>query len=388
MIFGIRTKRTALGRFTSDKCAACKNGSEYAFIKKTKYLVIFGINLIPLKTTYESVCKQCDDISEVKTRVGKEIAKKEFSSENTKRNLIDAAKVAAALIVVAAAVFLPLLLIRVPVSTPQRLKDLVNENGTYNILLEDGTHLGTVNVASGEKTLAFYDKIRVLTGESGADGTFVIHEYYYEETDDETGETELVRMVDEPGVLEDRYKRVVRTYHYDVVADSLGYSFGVVDLSAIEYGADSAVYPFVSYRDDGEVQNYTKVQYTLPGQELYVTFLGTPDSSLVQTVAFEVSDIADGRTTKSALYQLDDTMKGVAQTSGLGIGSTADDLLSFISDNELSAIQIMTYEYYGDTDVVTSTTYTQPDSAGDMQTVTQNYTITEKDGYYIMEDAE
>ena len=389
MFFGIRNKRTALGRFTSEKCTVCKDGTEYAFIKKTKYLVAFFINLIPLKTTYESVCKQCGDVSDVKTRVGKEIAQKEFASEYTKRNLIDIAKVAAAVIVVAAAVLLPILLVHVPATSPETLKSLVSEDGVYNILQEDGTVLGTVDITDGEKTLTFYDRIRVLTGEPGADGSFLLHEYFYEKTNTETGETALVRLADDPGVLQDRYSRDVRTYHYDVAADALGYARGVVDLSTIEYSADKVIYPFVFYLDSGEAKDYTEVLYLMPDQQLHVTFIGAAsDNDLIQAIAIEVADMDGDRAMKRDIYQFDTTTIGLAQANGLSPASTAEDFLTFILDNALTPIQSMTYQYYGDTNVITQNTYSQPDDTGVMQTVTQDYIITEKDGYYIMQAAE
>ena len=390
MIFGIREKRAALGRFTSATCDACKSGKEYAFIRKTKYLVIFFINLIPLKTTYESVCKECDDMADVDTEAGQRIVRKYFSGENAKRSALDAAKIIAALVIIAAAVLLPVLLVRIPVATPAELKALVDEDGTYNILQEDGTVLGTVTVTDGEKTLSFYDHIRVLKGDNSTEGSFLMHEHYYEQVDEETGAAELERLDDDPGVLQDQYLTDVRTYYYDLANDALGYYRGVVDLSTIAYSDDKVVYPYVYYLNGDEPEQYSEVLYLTADKQVRVTFIDTgSEDSTIHAVTIEVAGMDDqNRPANRSIYQFDDDTITLAETAGLTTDSTIDAILDFIDTNALSPTQSMTYTYYGDTSVFTQTDYTQPDTSGAMQTVTQEYTITEKDDYYIMEAVE
>ncbi len=390
MIFGIREKRAALGRFTSATCGACKSGKEYAFVKKTKYLVIFFINLIPLKTTYESVCKECDDISDVDTEAGRQTVKEHFAGENAKRNALDAAKIVAAVVIIAAAVVLPVLLIKIPVATPEELKALVDEDGTYNILQEDGTVLGTVNITDGEKTLSFYDHIRVLKGDNSADGSFLMHEHYYEVVDEETGATELKRLDDDTGVLQDQYLTDVRIYYYDLANDALGYYRGVVDLSTISYSDDKVIYPYIYYVNDTEPEQYSEVLYLTTDKQVRATFIDTDaQDGAAHAVTIEVAELDDqNRAVNRSIYQFDDDTITLAETANLTTDSTIDEVLSFIDTNALSPTQSLAYIYYEGTSVITQTDYTQPDTSGTMQTVTQAYTITEKDGFYIMEAAE
>jgi hypothetical protein len=265
----------------------------------------------------------------------------------------------------------------------------VDEDGTYNIVQEDGTILGTVDVADGIKTLSFYDHIRVLKNDNSAEGRFLMHEHYYEKADTETG-AELKRLDDDPGVLQDQYLTDVRTYYYDLASDALGYYRGVVDLSAITYSHDKVVYPYIYYLNGDEPEQYSEVLYLAAGKQVRVTFIDTDaEDGAAHAVTIEVAELDDqNRATTRSIYQFDDDAITLAENAGLSTDSTVDEVLDFIDTHTLLPTQSMSYTYYEDTSVFTQTDYTQPDTSGAMQTITQAYTITEKDGFYIMEATE
>ena len=88
MIFGTKKARAALGKFTSEKCAACKKSNEYVFYRVTKYIVVFFISLIPIGNSYECECIKCDDKLQIDKKAGRKLARQKFGVENSNQNFV------------------------------------------------------------------------------------------------------------------------------------------------------------------------------------------------------------------------------------------------------------------------------------------------------------
>lgn len=393
MIFGIKDVRNDLGEFSSDKCSACQSSETYHFYKITRYLVVFFLNLIPLGSHYEAVCSSCQDTLAIDKQTGGGIARKNFNKRRLGLAAKTALKLAAAAIVIAAAVVLPLT-VRFPLDArPETLKTLITEteDGLYGIQDRDGNVLGIVSVAGGEKTLTYYDDVSVLVKESGADGSFKVHEYRQEATNDTQQEgVYLVRIPDNPGVLEDRHGIPVRVYHYDSNKDALGYAMGVDDLTAITYTADKVTYPFHYYSNDtNDPAAYVWVLYLSADKQLTAVFIPElPTGETNVFAALTVKDMAGGRMQTATQYNFDDDTISKAGKAGLSHLSSMQDILKFLSDNTPLPASVTDYQYFENTKVVSGITYSMPDANGKMQSVSQPFSVTPRNGYYIVKAAE
>ncbi len=391
MIFGTREVSTDLGAFSSEKCSVCKGSYTYHFYKITRFFVVFFLNLIPLGSHYEAVCEGCEDAKAVDGKTGRGIARQNFKKRSRALTAKTFFKLAAVAIVIAAAVALPLTL-RIPLDTrPETLKSLVSEDGLFSIQNSEGEVLGVVQIAEGMNLLTYYDDTSVLVKETGADGSFKMHEYRQEATN-EAGQDDvfLVRIPDNPGILEDRYGTPVRIYHYDTETDAMGYSRGVEDLSAIEYKADKAVYPFKYYSTDTqEPTDYLLVLYFAGDKQLEATFipqLATGETN--QFVMLTVRDLKNGRIASETIYNFDDNTITLAKQAGLTQQSSAQDILNFIDQNTFASAMVTDFEYYKNTKVISKMTLSMQDSGGNMQSVSQEFDITVKDGYYIAQSVQ
>lgn len=387
MIFGKREKNIEIGSFSSEQCKECKDSYTYKLLMITRYFVVFFINLIPLGTRYEYVCDGCGFKETAETNAGREALKEEFKRKKFRAELFNFLKLLAFAAVIAAAVILPLTLIKNYGADPEFYKNLVSADGQYCISDKSGDILATVSVSGDVKTLTFLDKVSQLVDEPGADGTFYIHQYYQEATDSK-GKSIIVRSNSDPGVLMDRYNIPVRDYFYDSSNDTLGYAFGVNDLSKIQYSSGKAVYPFTYYESDNSKENYVTVLFIEDGKRLNATFISSETGGAADEFAsLEVQEYTGGKVTKDTLYYFGDDTLSLAKSSGLSQNSSSDDLLNFIQKNNVDPYRITEYGYYKDTKVLSSQALSMADENGAMQKVTQNYDVTEKDGYYIQKAA-
>ncbi len=396
MFFGIREKRIQMGSFNSDKCEKCGKGEEYQFFKITKYFVAFFINLIPLGSSYEYVCEQCEVTETVDRDAGKILANKKFGKKQRIQILQTVLKISAFLLVIAAAVVLPLLLRQPDFTNPAVLKALVKDDGVYSIQNDKGDIYAIVEILEGEKTITFFDDTSTLTGEGGADKGFVIHHHYEQVSDDkqvypgallEIGEDRFERILDDVGVLKDQYDVPVRSYYFDIENDSLGFAMGIADLTTIEYTKDKATYYLDYYLSDQDVQSYAVVLYLGDTQKISATFIPKlSGDDYDQLASLNVYKLENGRVLSQTIYELDEETQTLAYDSGILISSSLDEINAFIKDNELKPVYIVEYKYYKDTEVVTSMDISMPDELGVMQTTPQNFDVTMKNGYYIQQE--
>ncbi len=391
MIFGTREVSTDLGVFSSEKCSACKSSYAYHFHKITRFIVVLFVNLIPLGSHYEAVCEGCEDSRAVDGKTGRGIAKQNFRKRHLALTVKTILKLTAALVVITAAVMLPHTIPISPVSHPDTLKSLVSEDGLYSIQNSDGEVLAVVQIADGMNLLTYYDDASVLVKEPGADGSFIKHEYRQEATNEANPDgIFLVYIPDNPGILEDRYGTPVRIYHYDTDTDALGYSRGVEDLSAIEYKADKSVYPFKYYSSDTqEPTDYLFVLYFEGNKQLEATFipqLATGETN--QFVMLTVKELLNGRVASESVYNFSENTIALAKKAGLTQQSTAQDILNFVEQNKLTPNMVTDYEYYKKTKVISKITLAMQDADGNMQSVSQDFDIAVKNGYYIVQSME
>lgn len=388
MIFGVKEVRNDLGEFSSDTCSACHSGSQYRFSKISRFLVVFFVSLIPLGSRYEAVCVDCADTLAVDAAAGRKIARAHFGGRHFALGLKTALKLIAAAAIVAAAVALPLTL-RFPLdSRPETLKSLIpqTQDGLFSIQDRDGNVLGVVEVASGVKTLTFYNDASVRVNEPGADGSFIMHEYRQEATNDaEQDGIFLVRLPGNPGVLEDRYDIPVRVYHYDSENDTLGYSRGVADLTSIAYTAGKAVYPFQYFTSGSDApSDYYLVLYLTGDKNLLCTFV--PDrAGSVEFGSLVVDELENGRLTRESQYIFEDSIVNKAKAAGLTQQSSAQDILDFLAETAPTPDMITGYEYYQNTKVITGMSLNIPSPDGTAQSVSQQFSVTVKNGYYIIQ---
>ncbi len=392
MIFGIKEVRKDLGEFSSELCSACQNSERYHFYRITRYLVIFFIKLIPLGSEYEAVCTVCSDKVPVQTDSGRAIARAHFKKRLFALGFLTWLKLIIAAAIVAAVVALPLT-IRIPLDTrPETLKSLITEteDGVYGIQDRDGRVLGIVQIEGGEKKLTHYDDVSVLVKEPGADGSFKMHEFRQEATNDtQTEDIFLVRIPDNPGILEDRNGIPVRIYHYDSANDALGYSRGVEDLTTITYSAGKAVYPYKYYSSDSEEPtSYVLALYFVQNKQLLATFIPKlPTGETNQFVSLSVEEMKDGRVQTDTQYVFDTNMVTQARQAGLTEQSSAQDILSFLEVNKPKPYLVTSNEYFENTKVVINTTLSMPDANDKMQSVSQTFNVTPRNGYYIVSAA-
>ncbi len=382
MIFGIREKKTVLGSFTSDKCASCKKSIEYRMEKTVRYLVIFGINLIPLRVRYESVCGLCGTEEAVKGRTARSLAQRHFADRQFAQRFFMVLRLVLAAAVIAAAVALPLT-IKVPVSRdPEVLKALVSADGDYAIKDADDELLAIIHVENGVKTLTWYDKVSELKNTGNRGGRFYLHESYKEAVDG-SGNTILIRDIDDPGRLVDQYNSVVRLYSYDEASDALTFYQGVEDLAAIEYKNGRVTYHNIRFDEAGQKQEYVTVLYILSNAQLRAQFIASESGVFDKLFAVSIDSISGGRVTDQRYYYLDDDAITLAMQAGLTQDSDAQAIADFIRENGLAATIDDHFEFYGNTRVVQSEVQTLPDANGDMQTSTIEYEITAGRGYYV-----
>lgn len=382
MIFGIREKKTSLGKFTSDKCSACKKSIEYRMEKTVQYFVVLGINLVPLHMCYESVCDKCGIAKAVKGRTARGLARKHFAGRQLKQQFFMGLRLVLAAAVIAAAVVLPLT-IKIPLDRdPEVLKALVSADGNYAIHDSSGEVLAVVNVTDGVKTLTWYDKVSVLSNTGSKGGTFYLHETYQEAADSQ-GNTILTRFMDDPGRLLDQYKSVVRVYFYNQDMDALGFYKGVEDLSTIHYTARKVTYPSIYYLSEDQKEGYLQVLYLMSNAQVRIELVQSEEGVYDQVVSVYIDTIEGGVITDQVTYYFDDDIIALAQQEGLTADSQAQDFVDFIIKNGVSAVQTYHYEHYRNTGVVVSEQSTLPDEDGVMQTYTVLYDVTAKDGYYI-----
>ncbi len=391
MIFGVKEVRQELGRFNGEGCAGCTEGYIYRLVRITRFVVIFFISLIPLGSRYETVCDSCEAVAELDKAEGKRIAKTEFRKRTATLNTATALKLCALALVLAAAVVLPLTLIKPALLEPQALKDMITEDGTYMIQTADGHVMGIVDQADGEKTLTYFEATSRLTGEPGADGSFIRREHYTESADGTVTRdgVSLKRLAYNPGLLEDRNGVPVRTYKYDEAAGTLSISKGVDNLSDISYTKDRAEYPFDYTATDGSTQQFYIVLHLSPQQRVEATFVPSGDGAeLLAMVAVKQMD--NGRIASETAYLLMGDAIADAKTQGIGRSSTADEITAFIADKALTPTTVTSYTYFENTKVFTAIDFTSPDDTGAMETLTQQFDVVRKGGYYIqkMQDVE
>lgn len=383
MIFGIREKKTTLGSFTSDKCTSCKKSIEYRMEKTIRYLVIFGINLVPLRVRYESVCEKCGTAEALKGSTARGLARKHFAGRQLKQQFFMALRLLLAVAVIAAVVVLPTT-IKIPVNRePEALKALVSADGDYAIKDRYDELLAIVHVENGVKTLTWYDQVTELTGTGSRGGRFYLHESYQEATD-AAGNTILIRVIDDPGRLVDQYNSIIRLYSYNEDSDALTFYQGVEDLSAIQYSSGKVVYPYIRFNEAGEKQGYVTVLYNLSNARLSAQFIASESGAYDKLCAVNIDTLSGGRVTDQRYYYFDDNTMALAIQAGLTQDSGAQAIADFIRANGLIAMITTHLEFYANTDVVRLEETTMPDANGVMQTSTVEYDITAKDGYYIL----
>lgn len=389
LIFGKREKSTDVGIFTSSKCRDCKKTYQYRLVTFTLYIVVFFVNLIPLESRFECICSNCGKTESVDTKAAQEYLKKDFRKKKALIDLINFIKIAVAVAIVVAAIILPLTLIKDYGPDPEFLKSLVSEqDGVYNVENKNGDLLATVSVTGGKKSLTFLDRVSQLVGEPGVDGTFYMHMYYQEATDSSNKNTILVRIPDDPGILSDKYDVPVRLYTYNFSSDSLGYTWGIEDLSKIQYTPDKVIYNFSNYSSK-QKENDTVILYLKDNLRLTLSFIPSVSGGEAdQFSSLEVQSYADGRLIKDTNYYFDSNLLSLAESSGLSKNSTSDELLSFIDKNKPDPLAVKEYNYYKDTKVLSSVNFSMLDTSGTMQPYTQSYDITENKGYYIQKAAE
>jgi hypothetical protein len=268
MIFGTRKVQSALGKFTSDKCTACKKSSEYVFFRITKYFVVFFVNLIPIGTSYECECINCDDQLSIDKKAGRKLAKQKFNIENSNQNFVIFFKLFIAMLVIAAAIVLPLIFVNPPTS-PQVLKDLVEEDGVYNIFNRDAERIGIVSVNDGVKQLTFYNDISNYKSAQGE--TYTLHKRY-EEILTEQG-SYMSPIADDFSSLYDRNSIIVQRYYYDIANNSYGYNVGVFDLSTIEYSENKSIYPVTVYASKDDIASFKLILFKDDEREIYARFI-------------------------------------------------------------------------------------------------------------------
>jgi hypothetical protein len=161
---------------------------------------------------------------------------------------------------------------------------------------------------------------------------------------------------------------------------------GVENLTTIEYMPDKVAYHYVYYLSGGGKDNYTIIMFLKDNIRLKATFVPSESGGEIDRLAsVDMQNMDGNRVTKDTSYFLDDNTVSLAKSNGITVGSTADDIINFINNNNPSPSTVADYQYYKDTQVVFAETLSLPDQSGNLQPVTQNFGITEKDGYYIQQ---
>lgn len=382
MIFGTREKRVALGKFTSEECTSCKKSNEYVFFRITKYIVVLFINLIPIGNSYECECIKCDDKLSIDKKAGSKLAKQKFSDENGNLNFLIFFRLFVAAIVIAAAIVLPLMFVKPPTS-PQILKDLVEEDGQYTILDKNADLLGIVTIVDGVKKLDLYDDFSRYKSETG--DVFTMHKRY-EEVIDENG-SHMAPLVDNFGSIVDDNLIKVQRYYYDIAKGTYGFHVGVVDLSTIVRSGEKTVYSINVYNSASDIVIYKLVVYNNDTREIDVRFEKFEDGS-EELLEIRVIEKSNGLSISETIYMSNSSGSQISYIGAVDSSSSANEFIDFVMNNSLTIGYIETFTYYSDTAVVTSIETSAFDSQGNVSLSTINYSITIKDGYYILQDIE
>lgn len=176
----------------------------------------------------------------------------------------------------------------------------------------------------------------------------------------------------------------------DLILDArLNIILGVDDLTTIVYTADKVTYPYKHYTSDAsEPSKYVYVLY-LGDKQIQATFF--PDEStgeFKQLISVTVNDLKNGRISTQTQYVFGDNTVSEAKNAGLSPQSSANDILTFLEKSNPEPTLATSFEYYENTKVMTSMTFSLPDANGTMQSVTQLFNVTFKNGYYIVLAAE
>lgn len=380
MIFGIKEKRAALGQFTSEKCSSCKK-DKYIFIRITRFIVIFFIKLIPISNRYESECVACEDITKIDKKAGKKLAKQKFAVENSNQNFLITVKLFFAVIVVAAAVLLPIFLIAPPMS-PDMIKTLVDEPGTYTIADEDDRTLAIVQVTDDQKILTFYNDVSDYKTPDGKE--FELHKYYQEKVTQDG--SYMVADVDNFAALKDHNGVNVQRYYYDIAKGTYGFSLGVTDISSIEYSDNKAVYPIDIYISDTQTMKSKVVMYDEDDWKIDVRIEIAEDGS-EKIIDMQFMEKQDGRVVTETSYMPQAKDGSVVYIGGLNSASNGQEYYDFIKNNDLQIGYISTYTYYKDTNIRIGSATTTTDQNGNTNVTEEKFNIDKKYGYYILTDA-
>ena len=380
MIFGTRKTRVALGQFTSEECTSCKKNKEYIFYRVTKFIVIFFINLIPIGSSYECDCTSCDDTLGIDKAAGAKIAKTKFGEETSNQNFIVFLKLFVAAIVIAAAIALPLIFVR-PQTSPQILKNLVDQDGQYTIIDRNTELVGVVSVVNGESQLIVYDDISRYKSPQG--DFFTLHKRFEEVMT--TDGSFLSPIADDFGSLIDENDINVQRYYYDIANNSYGFFVGVKDLSTIERTKGKTVYPMNVYNSDTDIIDYKLIVFDDAQRGMNVRYVSFEDG-LEELIDIRVVEKTNGLITSETLYSQTMDSTQINFIGAVNSGSDAQAFYEFIMNNSLTVEYVEKYTYYKNTQVISNIETTVYDSEGNMSVSTVNYEIAERDGYYILKE--
>lgn len=381
MIFGVKENKAALGQFTSENCASCKNSSKYIFYRITKFIVIFFIKLIPISNRYESECLECEDIIKIDKKAGKKLAKQKFGVENSNQNFLIFVKLFFVAIVVAAAVVLPMILITPPLS-PNMVKTLVDEPGSYTIVDKDDRTLAVVQVVDDQKKLTFYNDISDYKTPDGK--MFELHKYY-EEKQTEDG-TQMAAKVDNIGTLIDDNRVNVQRYYYDIANGTYGFAIGVTDLSSIEYTNKKTVYPLSYVISANQTMTSTLVIFNESDWEIDARFEITEDGT-EKLIDIQFMEKQDGRVVSETSYLPQAKDGSVIYLGSLSSASSGQEYYDFIMNTDLQISYKENYTYFENTNIIMNSTTTTTDENGNTNVSEEKYDIVKKSGYYILTDA-
>jgi len=164
----------------------------------------------------------------------------------------------------------------------------------------------------------------------------------------------------------------------------------VEDLSTIEYTADKVVYPYKYHSSQTqEPTDYLFVLYLAQDKQLEATFI--PDLATGETnqfVMLTVKTFKNGRIVSESAYNFDESAIALAKQFGITKQSQAQDILRFLEQHALTPSVITEYQYYKNTKVISKMTLSMQDAGGVLQSVSQDFDILVKNGYYIVQSSE
>lgn len=203
------------------------------------------------------------------------------------------------------------------------------------------------------------------------DVDFYFEHYYFDKEDG------LEYREDCAAAMTDRLGVGVRYYYYDAQEDDILYYFGVDDIGDIIYTQDRAVYPMTYYSDEEE--KYTKVYAKSEAYEIVLLFGAALESIKIFT-------LEGGKVLKYEYYDASggnaDDLKHISESSSI------DEVVTALRDSGIEAVFSEDYLYYKDTMVTESVFITSRDPGiGTAVTKQVDFTVEEKDGYYIVSSA-